>query len=110
MLESARKPDWLRAKLPSGPDFLETKKNVDEHKLHTVCQSAQCPNMGECWSRGSATVMILGNVCTRSCTFCAVLEVVAGHGGDDHVLEVHQGDGFGHAGRFAEVEFAGAAG
>ena len=73
MLESARKPDWLRAKLPSGPDFLETKKNVDEHKLHTVCQSAQCPNMGECWSRGSATVMILGNVCTRSCTFCAVL-------------------------------------
>jgi lipoic acid synthetase len=73
MLESARKPDWLRAKLPSGPDFLETKKNVDQHKLHTVCQSAQCPNMGECWSRGSATVMILGNVCTRSCTFCAVL-------------------------------------
>ncbi len=73
MIESARKPDWLRAKLPSGPDFLETKKNVDEHKLHTVCQSAQCPNMGECWSRGSATVMILGNVCTRSCTFCAVL-------------------------------------
>jgi lipoic acid synthetase len=72
MIESARKPDWLRAKLPSGPDFLETKKNVDEHKLHTVCQSAQCPNMGECWSRGTATVMILGNVCTRSCTFCAV--------------------------------------
>ena len=73
MIESARKPDWLRAKLPTGPDFLETKKNVDEHKLHTVCQSAQCPNMGECWSRGTATVMILGNVCTRSCTFCAVL-------------------------------------
>lgn len=73
MIESARKPDWLRAKLPTGPDFLETKKNVDEHKLHTVCQSAQCPNMGECWSRGTATVMILGNICTRSCTFCAVL-------------------------------------
>ena len=72
MIESARKPDWLRAKLPTGPDFLATKQNVDEHRLHTVCQSAQCPNMGECWSQGSATVMILGNVCTRSCTFCAV--------------------------------------
>ncbi|NBX35181.1 lipoyl synthase, partial [bacterium] len=72
MIESARKPDWLRAKLPAGPDFLATKQNVDQHKLHTVCQSAQCPNMGECWSRRSATVMILGNVCTRSCTFCAV--------------------------------------
>lgn len=73
MIESARKPDWLRARLPSGPDFLATKQNVDQHKLHTVCQSAQCPNMGECWSRGSATVMILGNVCTRACAFCAVL-------------------------------------
>ena len=72
MIESARKPDWLRAQLPAGPDFLATKQNVDQHKLHTVCQSAQCPNMGECWSRRSATVMILGNVCTRSCTFCAV--------------------------------------
>jgi lipoic acid synthetase len=72
MLESARKPDWLRARLPNGPDYLETRRNVDEHKLHTVCQSAQCPNLGECWSRGTATVMILGNICTRSCTFCAV--------------------------------------
>ncbi len=72
MLESARKPDWLRARLPNGPDYLETRRNVDEHKLHTVCQSAQCPNLGECWSRGTATVMILGNVCTRSCAFCAV--------------------------------------
>jgi lipoic acid synthetase len=72
MLESARKPDWLRARLPNGPDYLETRRNVDAHKLHTVCQSAQCPNLGECWSRGTATVMILGNICTRSCTFCAV--------------------------------------
>ena len=72
MIESARKPDWLRARLPSGPDYMETRRNVDEHKLHTVCQSAQCPNLGECWSRGTATVMILGNICTRSCTFCAV--------------------------------------
>jgi lipoic acid synthetase len=51
---------------------METRRNVDAHKLHTVCQSAQCPNLGECWSRGTATVMILGNICTRSCTFCAV--------------------------------------
>ena len=72
MIESARKPDWLRARLPSGPDYLETRRNVDQHRLHTVCQSAQCPNLGECWSRGTATVMILGNVCTRSCSFCAV--------------------------------------
>ena len=72
MSEIARKPDWLRARLPNGPDYLATRRNVDEHKLHTVCQSAQCPNLGECWSRGTATVMILGNICTRSCTFCAV--------------------------------------
>lgn len=72
MIESARKPDWLRARLPSGPDYMETRRNVDAHKLHTVCQSAQCPNLGECWSKGTATVMILGNICTRSCTFCAV--------------------------------------
>lgn len=71
-IESQQKPDWLRAKLPSGPGYMETRRNVDEHQLHTVCQSAQCPNMGECWSRGTATVMILGNTCTRSCTFCAV--------------------------------------
>ncbi len=72
MIDTKRKPDWLRAKLPAGPGYMETRRNVDEHKLHTVCQSAQCPNMGECWSRGTATVMILGNICTRSCTFCAV--------------------------------------
>lgn len=72
-MKITRKPAWLRAKLPTGPEYMETRRNVDENKLHTVCQSAQCPNMGECWSRGTATVMILGNVCTRSCTFCAVL-------------------------------------
>lgn len=72
MEKRTRKPDWLRAKLPSGPGYMETRKNVDEHNLHTVCQSAQCPNMGECWSRGTATVMILGNICTRACTFCAI--------------------------------------
>ncbi|PIP58886.1 MAG: lipoyl synthase [Verrucomicrobia bacterium CG_4_10_14_3_um_filter_43_23] len=67
-----KKPDWLRAKLPSSPEYKSVRKLVDDNELHTVCQSAQCPNMGECWSRGTATVMILGNVCTRSCTFCAI--------------------------------------
>jgi lipoyl synthase len=67
-----RKPDWLRAKLPSGPAYQATLGLVEANKLHTVCQSAQCPNIGECWSRGTATVMILGNVCTRSCNFCAI--------------------------------------
>lgn len=67
-----RKPAWLRAKLPSGPEYADVRKMVDDKKLHTVCQSAQCPNMGECWSRGTATVMILGNICTRSCRFCAI--------------------------------------
>ena len=69
---SSRKPNWLRAKLPSGQGYGAVRKMVDDHKLHTVCQSAQCPNMGECWSRGTATVMILRNVCTRSCNFCAI--------------------------------------
>jgi lipoic acid synthetase len=67
-----RKPAWLRAKLPSGPEYAKVRGLVDDHQLHTVCQSAQCPNMGECWSRGTATVMILGNICTRSCRFCAI--------------------------------------
>ncbi len=67
-----KKPKWLRAKLPSGPAYTEVRNIVDQNQLNTVCQSAQCPNMGECWSRGTATLMILGNVCTRACTFCAV--------------------------------------
>lgn len=67
-----RKPDWLRAKLPTSPEYKEVRGIVDGHELHTVCKSAQCPNMGECWSRGTATVMILGNICTRSCRFCAI--------------------------------------
>ena len=66
------KPKWLKAKLPSGITYRETRQTVEENSLHTVCQSAQCPNMGECWSRGTATVMILGNICTRSCRFCAI--------------------------------------
>jgi len=67
-----RKPDWLRVKLPVGPDYARVRKLVDTHKLHTICESGNCPNMGECWGAGTATFMILGNVCTRSCTFCAV--------------------------------------
>ncbi|WP_438479085.1 lipoyl synthase [Oleiharenicola lentus] len=72
MTTALRKPDWLRAKLPSGPGYNATRRLVEENKLHTVCQSAQCPNIGECWARGTATVMILGNICTRSCNFCAI--------------------------------------
>jgi lipoyl synthase len=67
-----RKPDWLRVKLPIGPEYAKVRRLVDDHKLHTICESGNCPNMGECWGAGTATFMILGNVCTRSCTFCAV--------------------------------------
>lgn len=67
-----RKPDWLRARVPGGAGFDRIKKIVDDHKLHTVCQEASCPNMGECWGRGTATIMILGDTCTRSCGFCNV--------------------------------------
>ena len=67
-----RKPSWLRARLPGGPGYHAVRQLVEHHGLHTVCQSAQCPNLGECWSRGTATVMILGNICTRSCNFCAI--------------------------------------
>ena len=70
--DTTRKPSWLRARLPSGPVYGAVRSLVDAHQLHTVCQSAQCPNLGECWSRGTATLMILGNICTRSCNFCAV--------------------------------------
>jgi len=69
---STRKPDWLRVKLPIGESYTKVRKIVDEYKLHTICQSGNCPNMGECWGEGTATFMILGNTCTRSCTFCAV--------------------------------------
>lgn len=66
------RPEWLRVKLPYGGRYKDLVQIIDEHKLHTVCQSARCPNMGECWTAGTATFMILGNVCTRSCGFCAV--------------------------------------
>ena len=66
------KPKWLRVKLPTGEEYRKVRKLVDEHKLHTICESGSCPNMGECWGEGTATFMILGNICTRSCGFCAV--------------------------------------
>ena len=66
------KPKWLRVKLPTGESYREVRKLVDEHKLHTICESGSCPNMGECGGEGTATFMILGNICTRSCGFCAV--------------------------------------
>lgn len=66
------KPDWLRVKLPIGEKYKKVRQLVDEYNLHTICQSGNCPNMGECWGAGTATFMILGNTCTRSCSFCAV--------------------------------------
>ena len=67
-----KKPDWLRVKLPIGESYKHVRNLVDDHKLHTICESGNCPNMGECWGAGTATFMILGNTCTRSCGFCAV--------------------------------------
>lgn len=67
-----KKPKWLRVKLPTGENYKKVRSLVDQHKLHTICESGSCPNMGECWGEGTATFMILGNICTRSCGFCAV--------------------------------------
>jgi lipoic acid synthetase len=69
---ASRKPPWLRMKMPGGDGYTRLMKIVGENRLHTVCQSAKCPNMGECWAAGTATLMILGNVCTRSCGFCHI--------------------------------------
>ncbi|MFM9945284.1 MAG: lipoyl synthase [Bacteroidia bacterium] len=66
------KPDWLKIQLPTGANYAGVKKIVRENNLHTICQDGNCPNMGECWGAGTATLMILGNICTRSCSFCAV--------------------------------------
>lgn len=71
-LQRVKKPDWLRVKLPVGEEYKAVRNIVSDHKLHTICESGNCPNMGECWSAGTATFMILGNICTRSCGFCAV--------------------------------------
>ncbi len=71
-LAAKRKPNWLRAKIPGGPGYQRLRDIMDSHGLHTVCQEAGCPNMGECWARGVATIMILGDTCTRACGFCNV--------------------------------------
>jgi lipoic acid synthetase len=71
-IEKGKRPNWLRVRVPYGENYKNVRQIIDEHKLHTVCESARCPNMGECWGAGTATFMILGNICTRSCTFCAV--------------------------------------
>ena len=70
--QRAKRPEWLKVKLPVGENYKKVRSLVDNYKLHTICQSGNCPNMGECWGEGTATFMILGNVCTRSCSFCAV--------------------------------------
>ncbi|MBL4670104.1 MAG: lipoyl synthase [Flavobacteriales bacterium] len=70
--EFTKKPKWLKVKLPTGKAYANVRKIVSEHQLHTICSSGNCPNMGECWGAGTATFMILGNICTRSCGFCAV--------------------------------------
>jgi lipoyl synthase len=70
--QKLKKPNWLRVKLPIGEEYKHVRSLVDKHKLHTICESGNCPNMGECWGEGTATFMILGNICTRSCGFCAV--------------------------------------
>ena len=67
-----RKPNWLRVKLPTGTNYRAVRNVVDQYKLHTICESGRCPNMGECWGEGTATFMVLGNICTRSCGFCNV--------------------------------------
>ncbi|MCB0687744.1 MAG: lipoyl synthase [Saprospiraceae bacterium] len=72
VVERNRRPNWLRVKLPIGENYRRVRKLVDQYNLHTICQSGHCPNMGECWGAGTATFMILGNTCTRSCSFCAV--------------------------------------
>ena len=71
-VEPLRRPEWLKARIPSGENYARLKGIINTHKLHTVCEEARCPNMGECWNHGTATFMILGDICTRSCGFCAV--------------------------------------
>jgi lipoyl synthase len=72
IVQPLKKPNWLRVKLPLGESYKHVRGLVDTHKLHTICESGNCPNMGECWGEGTATFMILGNICTRSCGFCSV--------------------------------------
>ena len=78
LTQAGRKPPWLKVRLPAGPEYNRVKDNFRELKLHTVCEEARCPNLAECWRAGTATIMILGDVCTRGCRFCAVKTAKAG--------------------------------
>ena len=72
MAPERRLPSWLKAKMPGGPNYVALKTLMRDNELHTVCEEAHCPNIGECWERGTATFMILGDICTRACAYCAV--------------------------------------
>ena len=72
VIKHKKKPDWIRVKLPTGKKYTELRGLVENYNLNTICTSGSCPNMGECWAEGTATFMILGNICTRSCAFCGV--------------------------------------
>ena len=72
-----RKPHWIRAKAPTDPKVIELKSMLREHRLHTVCEEASCPNLGECFAHGTATFMIMGDLCTRRCPFCDVAQPTA---------------------------------
>ena len=85
-VQTKRKPDWLRVKLPTGKEYAHVRNIVSTNKLHTICESGNCPNMGECWGAGTATFMILGNICTRSCGFCAVAT------GRPLAIDIHEPD------------------
>jgi len=82
--ESLRRPEWLKVRFGYGEVFKHVRNQVDDHALHTVCESARCPNQGECWTRGTATFMVLGNICTRSCTFCNI------HVGKPQEYDLHE--------------------
>jgi len=71
-IRTRQKPDWLKIKVPKGKEYIGVRDIIDRNKLHTICTSGQCPNKEDCWGRGTATFMILGNICTRSCKFCSV--------------------------------------
>jgi len=88
-----KKPNWLRAKLPGGPGYQRLNALIEEHNLHTVCKEAKCPNMGECWARGTATLMILGDTCTRACGFCHIKTGRPGTYDDDEPRRVGEAAG-----------------
>lgn len=87
MSEHLRKPDWLKIRLGGNEQFTRTKSIVESHCLHTICTSGKCPNMGECWSRGTATFMIAGDICTRSCRFLQYVDWQAAPVGPEGACE-----------------------